>query len=111
MLWLNWLLDRFEPPLQNIEDEYRKYYLQADIVQAMLVYLMVFVTAFVFIPSDYLLFQQSRMFYTLLGARFTFGISTLLFIVILRRVTEPTKYDQLTFVWMIVALLFSTWVD
>lgn len=105
------LLDHFEPPLPAIEDEYRQQYLQADIAQALVVCLVVLVAVFVFIPSDYVLLQQSRLFYALLAARLVFAISTVGFAVNLRRVSKPKVYDWLTFLWTLATLAFSIWVD
>lgn len=108
---LSSLLNRFEPPLPTLEDDYRQHYLSADMAQAIIVSQIVLASTIVFIPSDYWLFYPQPLFFGLLALRGFFGLLTLLFAFSLRRVTRPGLYDQLTFVWTIVTLLFTVLVD
>ena len=108
---LDSLLGRFEPPLRDIENDYRQHHLQADLAQAKVICLVQIVAAFVFIPSDYVLFQSGGMFFALLAARLTFATATLYFAGNLSRISRPEIYDRLTFFWTIVALVFSAWID
>jgi len=105
------LLNRFEPSFHDTEDDYRQHYLQADLAQAKVVCLVQIVAAFVFIPSDYVLFQSGGMFFALLATRLAFAIATLYFAGNLSRISRPEIYDRLTFIWTIAALVFSIGID
>ncbi|MBT3711773.1 MAG: diguanylate cyclase [Anaerolineae bacterium] len=95
------IIERFEPKLETLEEEYRQHYLRADADQVFAFSFLVMITNIIFIAIEYWLYFPQQRFYFLQGARITYICLTIFFLIFLKKTKLPKKFDTYTFIWML----------
>jgi diguanylate cyclase (GGDEF)-like protein len=104
-------LDAFEPPLPDLEDDYRRHFLRSDAVQATVAIAVLLLLSIFIIPSDYLVLGPTFRFYVMLAGRvfaLLVGIPTAF---VLNRTRDLKVYDRALLAIMIVAVVLVLLAD
>ena len=95
------IIERFEPKLKTLEEEYRQHYLRADADQVFAFSFLVMITNIIFLVIEYWLYFPQQRFYFLWGARIIYICLTIFFLIFLKKTKLPQKFDLFSFVWML----------
>jgi signal transduction histidine kinase/ActR/RegA family two-component response regulator len=87
------------------EDRCRAHFIRVDATQTslgMLLFLMLVVPSF---ANDYQFFGQSTAFYMLTGLRIVIILSSVIFIIFIRKVKSPDLYDRIVALWQLISII------
>jgi GGDEF domain-containing protein len=100
-------LDRFEPQLDELEEDYRRGYLESDSEQVFIFATLTTLTNIVFSGIETWLYFPNPETYGLLALRISFLIFTGWFLVFLKRNKTPKTFDNFSLAWMLFVAIMG----
>jgi hypothetical protein len=104
-------LDNLEPRLDGLEQEYRKHFLRADLIQWTVIICLVQIMLVAFAYSDYLLFGWSKTFYLLGFARSAFFVYSVSVLFILWKAQNWKLFDWLAFSVSVFTVVLTLYIN